>query len=141
MARRSAERQGVAGVADPRALTGVGRAADPDSRARTHLANERTFLAWLRTGLSLIALGLAAAQFLDQEVVSGFPATDLFAALLVVGGVALTVFGGVRYGRGRAQIDAGAFRAASSVVLATVVLVAVAGTAALVLAVLLRLRS
>jgi uncharacterized membrane protein YidH (DUF202 family) len=36
-----------------------------ESRARTHLANERTFLAWLRTGISLIGLGLAAAKFLD----------------------------------------------------------------------------
>ncbi|HEX5540836.1 MAG TPA: DUF202 domain-containing protein [Micromonospora sp.] len=31
---------------------------------RFSLANERTFLAWLRTGLALIAGGLAAAQFL-----------------------------------------------------------------------------
>ena len=40
---------------------------DPDSRARTHLANERTFLAWLRTGLGLIVLGLAAAQFMEAR--------------------------------------------------------------------------
>jgi putative membrane protein len=31
---------------------------------RFSLANERTFLAWIRTGLSLIAGGLACAQFL-----------------------------------------------------------------------------
>ena len=31
---------------------------------RFSLANERTFLAWLRTGLALVAGGLAAAQFL-----------------------------------------------------------------------------
>lgn len=28
-----------------------------ESRARIHLANERTFLAWLRTGIALIDLG------------------------------------------------------------------------------------
>jgi uncharacterized membrane protein YidH (DUF202 family) len=44
--------------------------ADPDSRARTHLANERTFLAWLRTGLALIALGLASAQYLEVELLA-----------------------------------------------------------------------
>jgi len=38
-----------------------------ESRARTHLANERTFLAWLRTGIALISLGLAAAQFLERH--------------------------------------------------------------------------
>jgi len=31
---------------------------------RFSLANERTFLAWIRTGLALIAGGLAVAQFL-----------------------------------------------------------------------------
>jgi putative membrane protein len=32
---------------------------------RFSLANERTFLAWIRTGLALIAGGLAIAQFLS----------------------------------------------------------------------------
>ncbi|WP_174536676.1 YidH family protein [Micromonospora chalcea] len=45
---------------DPRELRSVG--APPDYRFS--LANERTFLAWLRTGLALVAGGLAAAQFL-----------------------------------------------------------------------------
>ncbi|MFY1660047.1 YidH family protein [Micromonospora sp. WMMD1274] len=45
---------------DPRELRSVG--IPPDYRFS--LANERTFLAWLRTGLALVAGGLAAAQFL-----------------------------------------------------------------------------
>ncbi|TDB77328.1 DUF202 domain-containing protein [Micromonospora sp. KC723] len=45
---------------DPSEVKRVG--ATPDYRFS--LANERTFLAWLRTGLALIAGGLAAAQFL-----------------------------------------------------------------------------
>lgn len=32
-------------------------------RQREHQANERTFLAWLRTAVALIALGLATARF------------------------------------------------------------------------------
>ncbi len=40
---------------------------DPDTRARTHLANERTFLAWLRTSLTTIALGIGASDFLVDE--------------------------------------------------------------------------
>ncbi len=60
----------------------VGRTPD----YRFSLANERTFLAWIRTGLALIAGGLACAQFLPplpvehlREVIS--------VALLVLGGV------------------------------------------------------
>jgi len=34
-----------------------------DSTARDHLANERTFLAWLRTSAVAMALGLAIAHF------------------------------------------------------------------------------
>ncbi|MGC4896357.1 YidH family protein [Micromonospora sp. DT31] len=45
---------------DPRELRSVG--SPPDYRFS--LANERTFLAWLRTGLAFVAGGLAAAQFL-----------------------------------------------------------------------------
>lgn len=33
------------------------------STARDHLASERTFLAWLRTGLGFIALGIAVERF------------------------------------------------------------------------------
>ncbi len=47
---------------DPRELRSVGTTPD----YRFSLANERTFLAWLRTGLALIAGGLAAAQFLPR---------------------------------------------------------------------------
>ncbi|NES28636.1 DUF202 domain-containing protein [Micromonospora terminaliae] len=47
---------------DPRELRSVGSTPD----YRFSLANERTFLAWLRTGLALIAGGLAAAQFLPR---------------------------------------------------------------------------
>jgi len=33
------------------------------STARDHLANERTFLAWLRTSLALVTIGIAVTQF------------------------------------------------------------------------------
>ncbi|MEV6349379.1 DUF202 domain-containing protein [Actinoplanes sp. NPDC051851] len=67
---------------DPARATTVG--SQPDYRFS--LANERTFLAWIRTGLALIAGGLACAQFLPplpiarlREVIS--------VALLVLGGL------------------------------------------------------
>src|SRR4051812_567014 len=85
----------------------VRRAADSDSRARTHLANERTFLAWLRTGLSLLAVGIAAARFLPLALVPGIPYVTAFAVLLVLSGTALVLYGGVRYVRAHEEIDKG----------------------------------
>jgi putative membrane protein len=52
-------RLGVTGRPEQR-LEETGKAPDP----RFTFANERTFLAWNRTALALIAGGLAAAQFL-----------------------------------------------------------------------------
>lgn len=83
--------------------------ADPDSRARTHLANERTFLAWLRTGLSLIAVGLAAANFLPENLVPGFPIVTIVALILVLLGTSMVMFGAVRYVLAHRQIECGAY--------------------------------
>lgn len=47
---------------DPAAVRRVGSTPD----YRFSLANERTFLAWVRTGLALVAGGLVAAQFLPE---------------------------------------------------------------------------
>jgi putative membrane protein len=47
------------------------RTAGTDPDARFSLANERTFLAWIRTGLALMAGALAVAQFVDPFVVRG----------------------------------------------------------------------
>lgn len=41
------------------------------SRLRDHLANERTELAWLRTGVALITLGIAIAKFLFDDSQTG----------------------------------------------------------------------
>ena len=45
--------------------------ANTGSTARDHLASERTFLAWIRTGLGFIALGMAVERFsrLDLDAV------------------------------------------------------------------------
>ena len=48
---------------------------------RFSLANERTFLAWLRTGLALVGGGLAVAQFLPD----GALRTGLAVALMGLG--------------------------------------------------------
>ena len=63
-------------------LAECGEAPDP----RFTFANERTFLAWSRTALALIAAGLAAAQFLHF----GYGGVRLIIALplIALGGMA-----------------------------------------------------
>ena len=57
---------------------------DPDPRFS--LANERTFLAWIRTSLGMIALGVGIATFVSTHAARGF--SMLVAAILVVlGGI------------------------------------------------------
>ncbi|MEO6944675.1 MAG: DUF202 domain-containing protein [Lacisediminihabitans sp.] len=60
----------------PRRVYGVG--AEPD--ARFTLANERTFLAWIRTSLALIAGGIALEAF----VLPIAPGLRLGASLLLI---------------------------------------------------------
>ena len=67
---------------DPEKQPTVGRTPD----YRFSLANERTFLAWIRTGLALIAGGLACAQFLPPLPIRHLREV-IAIALLVLGAV------------------------------------------------------
>ena len=50
------------------------------SRARDHLANERTWLAWVRTAVGLVVLGAAVARFSPNQGARN----DAAAALIVI---------------------------------------------------------
>jgi putative membrane protein len=64
---------------------------------RTLLANERTFAAWLRTGLSISGIGLAIAKlFYSQQQIW---APMVLGALFVLMGVGVVLFGAMRYAR------------------------------------------
>jgi putative membrane protein len=104
---------------------------DPDSRARTHLANERTYLAWLRTGITLIALGLAAAQFLDPGVMPGVPVVGLLSTGVIVLGAFTVGVGLYRYRAGALRIDAQEFRPAGTSVLVAALVAVVLALAAI----------
>src|ERR1700726_229757 len=84
--------------------------------ASEHLANERTFLAWVRTGVAIVVFGfaigrfaIAIRQFLQVQGrvsrTAGF--SVWFGTAAIIAGVLLTLGGLVRYRRTRAQLDAG----------------------------------
>lgn len=74
-----------------RLLLGGGKEPDP----RFTLANERTFLAWIRTALAVIATAVAA----DTLMVSVWPAPmrKAIVVLLLLGGTALSAGAGFRW--------------------------------------------
>ena len=48
---------------DPPATDAPPRSVGEDKKATEHLANERTFLAWVRTSIAIISLGFVVAKF------------------------------------------------------------------------------
>jgi inner membrane protein YidH len=74
-----------------------------DATRRTRLANERTYLAWWRTGLTTFAVGLAAGK-LVPELSSG--AAWPFEALGIAFGLVGVVFISYAYVRQRRVEDA-----------------------------------
>ena|SRR2546423_3605869 len=93
-------------------------------RARDHLANERTFLAWLRTALAVVALGAVLARLTE----SGNAATAAAAAIVITCGVGVLVYGATRYYAVARDLEAGEFHAArrSPLVVTIAVIVAAA---------------
>ena len=80
------------------------------SVARDHLASERTFLAWLRTGLGFIALGIAIERFSQLDLTDLLPAArktrrenlhrqepDTLVAVLLGTGSGSIAYGTTRY--------------------------------------------
>lgn len=59
---------------------------------RDHLANERTFLAYVRTSLAMIGFGFVISRLDPRAVVS-----LISGILMVIGGIAMALFGAYRY--------------------------------------------
>ena len=95
-----------------------------DATRRTRLANERTYLAWLRTGLTALAVAVGAGKIVPGVAhVPRWPFELLGAGFAAVG-VALVAYGAERYFVVERALAAGEFaplRMKSAVVLAAIV--------------------
>ncbi len=74
------------------------------------LANDRTFLAWLRTGIALFGFGFVVAKvaLIADPGLVGIPDQALYTGigvLMVLSGAALIVFGYVQHSRVARAID------------------------------------
>lgn len=111
--------------------------------ATEHLANERTFLAWVRTALGLVGIGFVLARmglFLRQLAMIG--GTDprsvargsheflITGVLFLLMGTAVTLGSGWLYHRARKSIDAGKYEPPRHAITALMVVV-VAGSLAI----------
>ena len=92
---------------------------------RDHLANERTFLAWVRTCIAIMALGFVVARFglLVRELGPNAPRhtpaglSTGFGVALVLCGAALVALATVRHQEATRAIDRGTYHPSAGLIL------------------------
>jgi putative membrane protein len=111
---------------------------EDSNRARDHLANERTFLAWVRTSVAIVVFGFAIGRFaIAMRQFAGFQGvpskTTGFSVWMgmssILAGVVMVVAGLARYRKTRAQLDQGKFEPAGFIVDLVTILTALFGLA------------
>jgi putative membrane protein len=100
-------------------------AIENSNRARDHLANERTFLAWVRTSVAIVVFGFAIGRFaIAMRQLMAFqgrpPRATGFSvwmgAISILAGVVMVLAGLARYRRTKIQLDEGKFEPAGLIV-------------------------
>jgi putative membrane protein len=104
------------------------------TRVRDHLANERTYLAWLRTAANVMVLGLAIAKLVDDLTAASIAAGSI---LVVVGAVGVW-YGTRRYRQVMHEIDEDTYdpgtRGYAAQIASTVLVVAVVAAMVILIA-------
>jgi putative membrane protein len=100
-------------------------AMETSNRARDHLANERTFLAWVRTSVAIVVFGFAIGRFAiamrQLTALQGLPSkatgfSVMMGAISILAGVTMVLAGLMRYRKTRAQLEEGKFEPAGFIV-------------------------
>ena len=110
------------------AMGAPGRGGGEGVRVRDHLANVRTFLAWVRAGLVLLALGYTLAKFAVIEHQS----SQYIGVLAAAAGWLVVVGAGVSFFRQRRSIESSIFVPRTWWNIALTVLAATGGGAILI---------
>lgn len=109
------------------------------NRQREHQANERTFLAWLRTSIALIGFGLALARFglflheLQTNVagqnspISSLISSETLGLSLIIVGIIIIILAVWRYNKVFRQIEQGSYEATRWMVWLTAGIVIILG--------------
>src|SRR5271166_6556837 len=99
-------------------LSAGGPVVENSNLARDHLANERTFLAWVRTSVAVVVFGFAIGRFaiamrqLTEFQGHGSRTSGLSVWMgmsAILAGVVMMVAGLLRYRKTREQLDEGKF--------------------------------
>jgi putative membrane protein len=105
-----------------------------DERVRDHLANERTYLAWLRTGISTMGFGVVIAKLRylfaaagPIRASGGIVHASNIGLVLVVIGLITVVLSARHYVTVRRQIREGRFTASASLAVGLAVVIALLG--------------
>ncbi|EPB82682.1 hypothetical protein HMPREF1544_10585 [Mucor circinelloides 1006PhL] len=94
--------------------------------ARDHMANERTYLAWVRTSLSIISIGVAITQLfrLDKDMLKDPAMADDMVAIgkplgmtFIVIGLFYMIFAFIRYFHSQVAMTKGYFPASRGIVI------------------------
>ena len=84
-----------------------------ETETREHLANERTLLSWVRTGVSLISIGLVverAGALVDASMkVGSTSASEVFGLALALLGALTLILGTTQFLGNRRRISTGEF--------------------------------
>jgi putative membrane protein len=95
-----------------------------DTKLREHLANERTFLAWVRTSVALIGLGFVIVKFAlflkevsllfkEQSITETEGFSAVIGVVIVAFGVVLSPFAYFQYKKVEKQINRQSYKSTS----------------------------
>ena len=105
----------------------IPKQVDTSKKVTDHLANERTFLAWIRTGLATIAFGFVVERLKGNTSVIPYHLSSFFGVCLTVLGVIMMIVALLEFLNNRLSIDAERFHPSASFPIILTILASLVG--------------